>query len=304
MKLIIEGGKVGININGEAGGFFNTHKGLRQGDHLSPLLFNLVSDALATMIDNAKLAGKIKGLVPNLIEGGLTHLQYADDTIIFLNMDDQSIIHTKFLLYCFENMSGLKINYQKSEVFALGCSEVEAIRVAQMLNCNTSHLPLRYLGVLVHDRYMTASDLNYVAAIVEKRVPTWQSVGLSSGGKMILVESCLSSIPSYTMGVYALQEGVHQKMDMAMANFFWHGPNMKGRYHMAKWDLMTTPKAAGGVGFTDTRAMNKCLLAKWIFKIERGDKTIRCNLLRQKYLGEKSIFSYKKKMGHNFGRGR
>jgi hypothetical protein len=79
---------------------------------------------------------------------------------------------------------------------------------------------------------------------------------------------------------------------------------MKRRYHMAKWDLMTTPKAAGGVGFTDTRAMNKCLLAKWIFKIERGDKTIRCNLLRQKYLGEKSIFSYKKKMGHNFGRGR
>jgi hypothetical protein len=74
---------------------------LRQGDPLSPLLFNLVSDALATMIDNAKLAGKIKGVVPNLIEGGLTHLQYADDTIIFLNMDDQSIIHTKFLLYCF-----------------------------------------------------------------------------------------------------------------------------------------------------------------------------------------------------------
>jgi hypothetical protein len=73
--------------------FFSTHKGLRQGDPLSPLLFNLVSDALATMIDNAKLAGKIKGLVPNLIEGGITNLQYADDTIIFLDMDDQSIIH-------------------------------------------------------------------------------------------------------------------------------------------------------------------------------------------------------------------
>jgi hypothetical protein len=245
MKQIIEGGKVGVNINGEAGGFFNTHKGLRHGDPLSPLLFNLVSDALATMIDNAKLAGKIKGLVPNLIEGGLTHFQYADDTIIFLNMDDQSIIHTKFLLYCFENMSGLKINYQKSEVFALGCSEQEAIRVAQMLNCNTGQLLLKYLGVLVHNKYMTTSELNYVAAKVEKRVPTWQSVGLSSGGNMILVESCLSSVPSYTMGMYTLHEEVHQKMDTARANFFWHGPNMKGKYHMAKWDLITTPKAAG-----------------------------------------------------------
>jgi hypothetical protein len=66
---------------------------------------------------------------------------------------------------------------------------------------------------------------------------------------------------------------------------------------------MTTLKAAGGVGFTNTRAMNKCLLAKWIFKLERGDKTICCNLLRQKYLGEKNIFSYKKKSGSQFWKG-
>jgi hypothetical protein len=146
MKQIIEGGKVGININGEAGGFFNTHKGLRQGDPLSPLLFNLVSDALSTMLDNARTAGEIKGLMAHLIEGGITHLQYADDTIIFLNMDEQSIIHTKFLLYCFENLSGLKINYQKSEVYVLGCSEGEAARVAQMFNCNIGQLLMKYLG--------------------------------------------------------------------------------------------------------------------------------------------------------------
>jgi hypothetical protein len=45
--------------------------------------------------------------------GGLTYLQYADDTIIFLEAEEQYIANVKFLLYCFENMSGLKINYQK-----------------------------------------------------------------------------------------------------------------------------------------------------------------------------------------------
>jgi hypothetical protein len=132
MKQIVEGGKVGINIIGEDGHFFNTYKGLRKGDPLSPLLLNLVSDALATMFENAKRAGQIRGLVPNLIEGGLTHLQYADDTIIFLNYDDQSIYNTKFLLYCFEDMSGLKINYEKSEVFAFGYSLEEQKSVAEM----------------------------------------------------------------------------------------------------------------------------------------------------------------------------
>jgi hypothetical protein len=173
MKQIIEGGKVGININGNDGHFFNTYKGLRQGDPLSPLLFNLVSDALATMFENAKMARPIRGLVSNLIEGGLTHLQYADDTIIFLNYDDQSIYNTRFLLYYFEDMSGLKINYEKSEIFALGCSDEEQKRVAEMFNCNIGDLPLKYLGILVSNKHMSATDLSYVHLKVEKKIPTW-----------------------------------------------------------------------------------------------------------------------------------
>jgi hypothetical protein len=162
MKQIIEGGRVGININGEPGNFFNTYKGLRQGDPLSPLLFNLVSDALATMLENAKRAGEIKGLVPHLVEGGVTHLQYADDTIIFLDLDEQSIIYTKFLLYCFEEMSGLKINYDKSEIFVLGSDQEEELKIAEMFNCKVGKLPLKYLGIMVNSKHMNASDLSYI----------------------------------------------------------------------------------------------------------------------------------------------
>jgi hypothetical protein len=54
-----------------------------------------------------------------LIEGGITHLQYVDDTVVFIDMDDQSIMNIKLILYCFENMSGLKIDYDKSEIFVL-----------------------------------------------------------------------------------------------------------------------------------------------------------------------------------------
>jgi hypothetical protein len=71
---VVSGGRAGIKVNGEPGKFFRTYKGVRQGDPLSLLLFNLVVDALATMLERAKLAGMIKGLVPDLVEGGLTHL--------------------------------------------------------------------------------------------------------------------------------------------------------------------------------------------------------------------------------------
>jgi hypothetical protein len=70
MKQVVGGGRVGINLNGEPENYFRTYKGLRQGDSLSPLLFNLVVDALATILEKATEAGMIKGLIPELVEGG------------------------------------------------------------------------------------------------------------------------------------------------------------------------------------------------------------------------------------------
>jgi hypothetical protein len=83
MQQIVIGGKVGINLNGEPSNYFRVFKGLRQGDPLSPLLFNLVADALATLMKKARDAGLIRGLVPELVLGGLTQLQYANDSNIF-----------------------------------------------------------------------------------------------------------------------------------------------------------------------------------------------------------------------------
>jgi hypothetical protein len=66
---------VGIKLNGEPGNFFTTYKGVRQGGPLSPLLFNMVVDALAAILNKAKEAGLIRRLKPDLVERGLTHLQ-------------------------------------------------------------------------------------------------------------------------------------------------------------------------------------------------------------------------------------
>ena len=85
IKSFVSGGSVAVNINDEVGPYFQTWKGLRQGDPLSPILFNIVADMLTLFfIKRAKADNQLGGVVPHLIEGGLSILQYADDTILFL----------------------------------------------------------------------------------------------------------------------------------------------------------------------------------------------------------------------------
>ena len=87
---------------------------------MSPLLFNIVVDMLAIQIARAKKAGQAEGVIPHLIQDGLSILQYADDTVIFMSHDVQKTVNIKLILSTFEQLSGLKINFHKSEIFCFG----------------------------------------------------------------------------------------------------------------------------------------------------------------------------------------
>jgi hypothetical protein len=68
---------------------------------------------LDILIERAKQDGQVGGLIPHLVEGGLSILQYADDTILFLEHDIQKAGNMKLILCLFEELSGLKINFHK-----------------------------------------------------------------------------------------------------------------------------------------------------------------------------------------------
>jgi hypothetical protein len=50
-------------------------------------VINIVVDMLAILIERAKSDGQIKGVIPHLIDGGLSILQYVDNTILFMEHD-------------------------------------------------------------------------------------------------------------------------------------------------------------------------------------------------------------------------
>jgi hypothetical protein len=156
------------------------------------------------MLDKAKNKGHLKGVMEHLIPGGITHIQYAGDTVIMVDGSIKSITTLKLILYCFEWLSGLKINFHKSEVFAFGVSQIEKEEMANSLNCVLGKLPMKYLGIPVSDKHLNINAFTPITQKMLKRLDPWKGRFLTSGGHQILTNSCLTNIPMYCMGFYHL----------------------------------------------------------------------------------------------------
>ncbi|CAN6320958.1 unnamed protein product, partial [Urochloa humidicola] len=82
----------------------------------------------------------------------------------------------KFLLYLYENMSGLKINFNKSEVIMVSQDDQKALNYAELLNCATGRWPMKYLGVPVSGTKLHIADWLFLDEKVLKRLEGWQGL--------------------------------------------------------------------------------------------------------------------------------
>jgi hypothetical protein len=167
VESVVSKGSVCVQINDEWRHFFQSRKGLRQGDPLSPILFNLVADMLAVLIERAKNLGFIDGLVPHLVDDGLSILQYADDTILFLEDDLEKAKGLKLVLGAFEMLSGLKIKFHKNELFCFGEAKNKSEEYIRLFRCKEGDFPFRYLGISMSPRKLSNGDWR----AVEERFP-------------------------------------------------------------------------------------------------------------------------------------
>jgi hypothetical protein len=119
VQNFVSRGSVGVRVNNDVDHYFQTKKGLRQGDPLSPILFNIIADMLAIIINRAKEDGQVEGIIPHLVEGGVSLLQYANDTIIFMQHDLEKALNMKHILYMLNNFRGLRLTFTRTRSFVL-----------------------------------------------------------------------------------------------------------------------------------------------------------------------------------------
>ena len=202
-----------VLVNGVPSRQFRIRRGLRQGCPLSPFLFNLVAEALSHLFHEAVSHNLFKGIKVGYDGLLVSHLQYADDTIIFCEPVTEQLLNVKRVLRCFQVMSGLKINFQKSSLFGIDVEQQTLQEWADMICCKVESLPVTYLGLPLGARSNSTKIWEPVVAKFEKRLAGWKSNLLSMGGRVTMLKSVLASLPIYFLSLFQISVTIKEILD-------------------------------------------------------------------------------------------
>ncbi|RVX10791.1 LINE-1 retrotransposable element ORF2 protein [Vitis vinifera] len=262
-----------VLVNGSPTGFFRSSRGLRQGDPLSPYLFVLGMEALSSLINRAVRGGFLSGCRIGGREGvgiQVTHLLFADDTLVFCDDSQEQVTFLSWLLMWFEATSGLRINLNKSEILPVGCVENAELLAAE-LGCKVGSLPSTYLGLPLGASYKSVKVWDGVEERMRKKLALWKRQFISKGGRLTLIRSTLASMPTYLMSLLRMPRVVKLRLEKIQRDFLWGGGALEKRPHLVKWAVVCTHKKMGGLGIRNLSILNRALLCKWSwrFAVER-----------------------------------
>ncbi|PKI36674.1 hypothetical protein CRG98_042933 [Punica granatum] len=140
-------------------------------------------EALSKLLDRACDIGMISGLETSpstSSELRISHLLYADDTILFCGDNDEELRNLRCVLLCFEAVYGLKINMERSEIVLVRSNYAAAL--ADILDCKIGSFPLNYLGLPVGAGARNKDVWNVIIDRMERKLAGWKKMHLSKGG--------------------------------------------------------------------------------------------------------------------------
>ena len=257
-----------VRTNSNLSPYFELQRGTRQGCPLSPLLFALAIEPLAIAI---RQHVDIKGIH----RGGLVHKVslYADDMLLFVSDPLHSLPKLLELLKGFGEISGYKVNFQKSELMPIGKTAGEP-----PFNCPTpfkiTNKKFKYLGVWVTQNHNELYKANYLPLLskLKRDLEKWDLLPLSLGGRINTVK--MNIFPKFLylfqcLPVF-LTKSFFNNLKTQISSFIWNKKQPR-----IKHNILQRPRRAGGL------ALPNFLFYYWaanikaiLFWRERDDTTL------------------------------
>ncbi|XP_028062862.1 uncharacterized protein LOC114266180 [Camellia sinensis] len=273
-----------VLVNGHPTKTFVPKRGLRQGDPLSPYLFVLCAEGLSSLIKRAEREGKLTGVAVCRGSPRVSHIFFADDSLLFGAANPRELSMVKDILGKYEIASGQKINLEKSAIcFSKNVGMDTQVGLRNAMGVGNLVDSGKYLGLPYIVGRSKRGIFNYVKDRVWKWLNGWKEKYLSAAGREILIKSVAQSIPTYIMSCFQLPDMICEEIDSMVRNYWWGERESKRKNHWKNWRALCDPKWLGGMGFRSLKAFNKALLAKQGWRLISAPDSLLARILKAKY---------------------
>ena len=279
-----------VKFNGTLLDSFAPSRGLRQGDPLSPFLFLFIADGLSVLLNKSISANDISPIKVCRRAPGVSHLLFADDTLLFFKASSDQATRVKHVLDAYANATGQLINPSKcSMLFGDSCPQESQDAVRLVLNVTSLAFEEKYLGLPTPDGRMSRGKLQNLQAKLTKRLMQWGDGHLAQPGREVFIKSVAQALPTYIMGVFKIPFSVCDDLTKLVRNFYWGATDGKRKTHWRAWEKLQKPKKQGGLGFHDFRVFNQALLARQAWRLLNNPESLCARVLKAKYYPNGSL---------------